>query len=159
MSCAMLPVAAVGKMAYGRTRQLALRSRKAHPYNQVELDVSMNSIAPFWSVERSCDSTLRWLRRRLSRQGLRALQTFDLHDARLAAADCPCPHHGTTECGCQMIVLLVYGPGSQPATLILHGNEVQSWLSLVDTAAQQADGSLRLAIEQALHINPSKQGL
>ena len=115
----------------------------------------MNTIASFWSVERSCDSTLRWIKRRLSQRGFRALQTFDLHDARLGLSDCPCPHHGTAHCDCQMVVLLVYGQAGRPATLILHGNDGQSWLSLVNTPAQQADASLRVSIEQALQINPS----
>lgn len=119
----------------------------------------MSAIIPFWSMEKSCNTSLRWLRKRLSRRGLRALQTFDLRDARLGIADCPCPHHGTTACDCQMVVLLVYGAGSQPATLILHGNNGKSWLSLVDTAAQPADDALRLAIEQALQVNPSEEGL
>jgi hypothetical protein len=119
----------------------------------------MNTITPFWSMERSCDSTLRWIRRRLSRRGLRALQTFDLHDARLGIADCSCPHHGTAQCDCQMVVLLVYGESALPATLILHGNDGQSWLSLVNTPAQQADPSLRAAIEQAVQVNSPKEGL
>jgi len=54
-----------------------------------------------------------------------------------------------------MVVLLVYGQAGRPATLILHGNDGQSWLSLVNTPAQQADSSLRVSIEQALQINPS----
>ena len=115
----------------------------------------MNTTTPFWSMERSCDKTLRWITRRLSRRGLRALQTFDLHDARLGTADCSCPHHGTAQCDCQMVVLLVYGQATRPATLILHGNDGQSWLSLVNTPAQQAAAPLRAAIEQALQINPS----
>ena len=119
----------------------------------------MDSNPPFLSVERSCDASLRWIKRRLARGGLRALQTFDLHDVRPAIADCPCPHHGTTTCDCQMVVLLVYGRDSCPATLILHGNDGHSWLSLVDTPAQQADESLRLAIEDALQVNSPQQGL
>ena len=112
----------------------------------------MNTVMPFRSVEHSCSSTVHWIRRCLSRQGLRVLQTFDLRDARLGIADCPCPHHGTTHCDCQMVVLLVYGQGALPATLILHGNDGQSWLSLVNTPAQLADASLRAAIEHALQI-------
>ena len=112
----------------------------------------MNTVMPFWTSERSCSSTVHWIRRCLSRRGLKVLQTFDLRDARLGIADCPCPHHGTTRCDCQMVVLLVYGQGTQPATLILHGNDGQSWLSLVNAPAQQVDASLRATIERALQI-------
>jgi hypothetical protein len=115
----------------------------------------MNSVLPLVSVDGSCRATLRWAKRRFSKAGLRVLPTFDLHDARLGIADCPCPHHGTSKCDCQMVVLLVYGRAAQPATLVLHGNDVQSWLALVSTPAQQADASLRACIEQALQINPS----
>lgn len=132
-----------------------------HPFPIIETGAkkSMNSVLPLLSVDRSCKATLRWAKRRFSKAGLRVLPTFDLHDARLGIADCSCPHHGTSECDCQMVVLLVYGQQSQPATLILHGNDGQSWLSLVNTPAQQVEVSMRAAIEQALQLNPSKEGL
>ncbi len=119
----------------------------------------MNTISPFWSTEEPCDATLRTTIQRLSARGLRALRTFDLHDARRAISDCPCPHHGTMHCDCQMVVLLVYGQSALPATLILHGNDGRSSLSLVNTPAQRADASLWEAIQLALQINPSKEGL
>ncbi|MFH1906685.1 MAG: hypothetical protein ABIL11_04750 [Chloroflexota bacterium] len=56
-------------------------------------------------------------------------------------------------CDCQMVVLLVYGSAPEPATLILHGNDGQTWLSLVNTPAQHADPSLQSSIEQALEAN------
>lgn len=119
----------------------------------------MNSLSPFLSVPGSAEETLRQLQPLLSGAGLRLLQTFDLNDARLAAADCPCPHHGETDCDCQMVVLLVYGEAVPPVTLILHSNDGQTWLSLVDTPAQQAASSVRLCIEQALQVNSPKEGL
>jgi hypothetical protein len=55
-----------------------------------------------------------------------------------------------------MIVLLIYGKADEPATLILHGNDGQASLSLVDTPLQHVDASLQLSIEQALEITPFK---
>ena len=118
----------------------------------------MNALSPFLCVERPSQETLGWLKQRLSRLGLRALQTFDLHDARVGVSHCPCPHHGTSQCDCQMVVLLVYGSSAEPATLILHGNEGQTWLSLVNTPLQPLDSGLQVTIEQALAQGPPKQG-
>jgi len=119
----------------------------------------MNAISPFLSVDHPCDETLHWLRRRLSHRGLRLLQTFDLHDARLGTSDCPCPNHGTTDCDCQMVVLLIYKETAEPATLVLHSNDGRTWISLVNTPSQRADASIRAEIENALQVNPFKEGL
>lgn len=116
----------------------------------------MNALSPFLSVDRSCGETLLWLNQCLSRAGLRMLQTFDLHDARFQITGCTCPHHGTSQCDCQMIVLLIYGKADEPAALILHGNDGQTSLSLVDTPLQHADPALQASIEQALQITPIK---
>ena len=108
------------------------------------------SVSPFLSVNRPCDEALRWTKRRLSRAGLRAMQTFDLHTARAGLHDCPCPNHGTEECDCQMVVLLVYGSAESPATLFLHGNDGQTWLSIADEPRQRVDSKLLTGIKQAL---------
>lgn len=114
----------------------------------------MNSLSSFLSIDRPCDQALDWLTRSLAREGLRVLRTFDLHDARLALGNCLCPHHGTDDCDCQMVVVMVYGKATQPATLILHGNDGQTWLSLVNNPLQRADPSMQSCIEQALALNP-----
>ena len=110
------------------------------------------NISPVLSVNQSCDITLQWAKKQLSQASLRAVQTFDLHAARLAMHDCPCPNHGTNECDCQMVVLLVYGKAAEPVTLFLHGNDGQTWLSIADDPRQRADAELLQAIRQALDI-------
>ena len=103
------------------------------------------------------------------------MRTFDLHTARHALHDCPCPNHGTEKCDCQMVILLVYGKASDvstplnasvstpldtsPVTLILHGNDGRTWLSLVDTTTQHEDSSLQESIERALQTSLSQSGL
>ncbi len=110
----------------------------------------MNMLSSFLSVNRPCDEASDWLNRSLSRNGFRVLQTFDLHNARLGLHGCTCPHHGTDQCDCQMVVLLIYERMENPVTLVLHGNDDQTWISLVNDSIQPADRSLQSSIVQAL---------
>ncbi len=109
-------------------------------------------LSPFLAVSDPCEATADRLQRHLLRGGFRALQTFDLQDARLGLDDCTCPHHGAAECDCQMIVVLVYGKTPEPATLILHGHDGQTWISL---AEQTADPNLLMAVRSALEDDSS----
>jgi hypothetical protein len=49
-----------------------------------------------------------------------------------------------------MIVLLVYGEAPEPATLILHGNNGQTWMSIADSASQRGDPKLITRIRRVL---------
>jgi streptogramin lyase len=49
-----------------------------------------------------------------------------------------------------MIVLLVYGEAAEPATLILHGNDGQTWVSVTNDAIHRTDEKLMNSIQQAL---------
>jgi hypothetical protein len=49
-----------------------------------------------------------------------------------------------------MVVLLVYGKTEKPATLILHGTDGQTWLSIVEDPRQRSDAKLPVEIKQAL---------
>jgi hypothetical protein len=110
----------------------------------------MNTLSPFLSVQYSCDQALQLTKKQLSQAGLRPVQTFDLHAARLGLHGCACPNHGTDECDCQMIVLLVYGEADEPVTLILHGNDGKTWISVTDNPLQRTDKKLMTNIRQAL---------
>lgn len=107
-------------------------------------------------INRPCNDTLNWINHDLTNSHLQVMQTFDLHTARLGTEDCPCPNHGTNDCDCQMTVLLVYGKAVEPATLVLHGNDDQTWLSLVDTSMQHVNSIVQALIEQALQIKFSE---
>lgn len=113
----------------------------------------MNNLTSLITLDRPWEEALDWLDQSLARAGLRLLRTFDLHDARFDLDGCPCPNHGTEECGCQMVVVLVYGQAAQPATLILHGCDGETRLSLVNTPIQQADPALQTSIKDALRLN------
>lgn len=113
------------------------------------------NIFPFLSVSYPCSEALRWTKKQLSQAGLRAMQTFDLNSARHSLEDCPCPHHGTDHCDCQMVVLLVYHTSPEPTALILHGNDGKTWLSLIDQPKQPAEAKTVRVIMQALDVNES----
>jgi hypothetical protein len=115
----------------------------------------VNSPSSIFSINRPYDEVLPWLKQKLSQAGLRTMQTFDLNTVRPDPKDCPCPHHGTGMCNCQMVVLLVYGSAPEPATLILHGNDGQTWLSLIDHPGQRADTKTIAAIQRTLEIQAS----
>lgn len=115
----------------------------------------VNSQSSFLTMNCSCNEALRFSSQSLRRSGFRPMQTFDLQVARLGLEGCLCPHHGTSECDCQMVVLFIYGAGTEPAVLILHGNDGQTWLSLVDTPGQKADSGMAAAIKAALMVQTS----
>ncbi len=115
----------------------------------------MNSISPFLTIAGTVEGTSLRLRTRLGQLGLRVLQTFDLGNARQAAGGCPCPHHGDAACDCALLILLIYVDAGTPVTLVLHGNDGRTWLSMVEAPAQQTQASLQLAIAQALEGYPS----
>ena len=110
-------------------------------------------------VSQPCSEVLLRVRRALERVGLRALETFDLQAARAALVDCTCPHHGTADCDCQMVVLMVYGEAAAPAALMLHGSDGQTWISLPDDAAGRVDPLIASSVEQAVYEIRAAEGL
>lgn len=115
----------------------------------------MASLTPLLTLDCSADESLVWLKERLAIANLRTVQTFDLSTARHSLEDCPCPHHGTDQCDCQLVVLLVYANYPEPTTLIVHGNDGQTWLSIVERPAQQPSKESIRAIQKALAIQES----
>lgn len=110
----------------------------------------MSALLPFMVVDETCESVQARMSQQLNDAGFRVVQTFDLQVARLAHPECPCPHHGTDECNCQMVILLVYRNGNAPATLVIHGMDGTSWLSLASSVGPRNDSHLETAIRRAL---------
>jgi hypothetical protein len=110
----------------------------------------MTTLSPFLLIHSSCDQALQLTKTQLSEAGLSAVQTFNLNNARLGSHNCCCPNHGREACDCQMIVLLVYGDVAEPATLILHGNNGQTWISVADSPSQHGDPKLVTRIRRVL---------
>jgi hypothetical protein len=114
------------------------------------IGLKMSSLLPFLVLEKTCDQALYWANHELHSAGFRVVQTFDLQVARLAHPDCTYPHHGEAECNCQMVVLLVYRKQEDPATLIIHGQENKSWISLAAPVDRHNNQQLEIAIRHIL---------
>jgi hypothetical protein len=110
----------------------------------------MNTSILFLVMNQSCNQAVEWVDQKLQSAGLRMLRTFDLKGARTTHLDCPCPHHGTDQCDCQMVVLLVYSGNRQPVSLIAQGRGDQTWFYVVNTPQQRPDPRVETSIRQAL---------
>lgn len=123
----------------------------------------------------NCDEAIVRVTQAFADSGLQVLRSFDLRaamssatrvdnpDDRLAGqmidwqaalaipTGCACPQHGTDRCDCQMVVMLVYGAANSPATLVAHGHDGCTWMSLVDSPEQRPDPDLMATIVQRLH--------
>jgi hypothetical protein len=88
----------------------------------------------------------------LTAAGLRVVRSFDLQVARSVHMGCTCPHHGTDQCNCQMVVLLVYEQNKPPLTLVAHGHDGQTHFALVDSPSQRPDSHLVANILEMLRI-------
>lgn len=110
----------------------------------------MSALIPFLTLDQTCEQVQAWVNQQLTGAGFRVVQTFDLQVARLAHPDCTCPNHGTEDCNCQMIVLLIYQNRSVPATVVIHGQEGKSWLSLAVPEGKRVNPRFETAILRAL---------
>ena len=106
----------------------------------------MSNLTSILTLSQSAEVTVAWTMQRLVARGFQIEQTFDLHAARMSQMDCSCPYHGTSDCTCQMVVLLVHSPKAQPVTIVVHGHDDQTSLSLVDMANQSIDESIIQAL-------------
>ena len=100
----------------------------------------MSALFPFLALSQNHNEAEAWVKEKLARAGFRVVPTFDLQIARSAQHECTCPHHGTDECSCQLVVLLVYGKYPDPATLVMHGQDGKTWISMatpVETGSRQ----------------------
>lgn len=87
---------------------------------------------------------------RLVLAGFEVIRSFDLKVAMAEHLGCTCPHHGTDQCDCQMVVLLVYGQSGSPVTLVVHGHDGQTQVALMGSAEQELSASVVKRIVRAL---------
>ncbi len=78
----------------------------------------------------------------LGRRGLRVQRSFDLRAARAGHADCACPHHGTAQCTCQYVVLLVYSARGGPGVITFHGMDTECTGEVVEDVNSPANTQL-----------------
>jgi hypothetical protein len=103
------------------------------------------------TVTLECEEVAARLSRGLSEAGLQVTRSFDLQSARQTLREpetCPCPHHGTTDCTCQYVVLLVGGAPGSPLTLVAHGHDGRTHVSI--EGAGQAYPELVAAVRAAV---------
>ena len=87
----------------------------------------------------------------LAESGFLVDRSFDFKSARASLLDpslCPCPDHGTLDCSCQYIVLLVSADGKPPVSLEVHGNDDRTYLSLVQDQEGATEGMMLERIRQ-----------
>lgn len=110
----------------------------------------MSGNAPFVILREPCDQAVNWAVSRLEQAGFRIVRTFDLQTARLAHMESPCPQHGSAQCNCQMVVLLVYQPNYPPATMVVHGSDASSYFYLMDLPQPPVGKRLETNIRQVI---------
>lgn len=110
----------------------------------------MNDSPPFLYVNKACDEAVAEVMQQLASANLQVLRTFDFQLARTGLTQCTCPHHGTEQCDCQFVILLVYRDSLPPTSLVVHGHHGKSWFSLVDSPEQRAAPRTIATIRQAL---------
>jgi hypothetical protein len=110
----------------------------------------MNATEPIFVFYQNWEDAVPWAEQQLTQAGFEPLRTFDFQVARARQPLCPCPHHGTDQCDCQMVVLLVYGKTSQPLSLVVHGHDEMTWMYIVNTPQQRADARLLALILREL---------
>lgn len=86
----------------------------------------------------------------LIRRSFRVVRSFDLHSALAAHADCECPHHGTVQCTCQFVVMLVYEESGAPVVVTVHSRDAQAQVQVVRDANARPDPRLVELVMAAL---------
>ncbi len=111
----------------------------------------MNSnSSPLMQFNRNCNQVIEESVNRLARSGFTVVESFDLQVARANHSDCTCPQHGTDQCACQLAILLVYEKDALPISLMVHGNQEWTEISIVETPDQKIKPALRAKITAAL---------
>ncbi len=110
----------------------------------------MSDSLPFLTVDLTSDNAIEWITDRARHAGLQVMRTFDLQDTWNPDIDCPCPHHGTERCDCEMAVLLIYKKGFQPISVVAHGHDGKTWFWIVDNPQQRADPHLEASLRYSL---------
>jgi len=96
-----------------------------------------NHAVELFSLQMACDELVAAASELLNRKGYPVIRSFDLQAARASQGQCSCPHHGTDLCDCQMIILLIYGIQGAPVSLIFHGHDGWTYISLAESPEQK----------------------
>jgi hypothetical protein len=112
--------------------------------------MKMSQTKQLLTIPQECEAAVAQIIERLKSDGLQVIRSFDLKTARMAHTECTCPHHGTEQCDCQMVVLLVYEGTGQPITMVAHDFEGKTHISIEYSPPPDSNRLLEAAILQAL---------
>lgn len=112
---------------------------------------------PLMVINAQCSQLAGPLKETIDEAGLWAFQSFDLRTTRAVHDGCTCPNHGTSECTCELIVLLVYRALGNPISLILDGRDGMTYVFLNDEDGRivhhaTAEMIQRLVVQAATRI-------
>ncbi|UCC50763.1 MAG: hypothetical protein JSV68_16860 [Anaerolineaceae bacterium] len=110
---------------------------------------------PLLELDCTCAEAVTMVKDALDETGLRVLMSFDSQLTRVATVSGVCPHHGTDACDCQIVILLVYDVDGRPATVLAHGQDGETWISMVMPPGQRPAARLEKKIRQALSPLPA----
>jgi len=96
------------------------------------------------------EAAISWIKQELLSFGLIVKPSFDLRTAKLAHTECACPHHDSKQCDCQIVVLLVYDENDGPISLIVHCQDRNTNLSMMNTPNVSEEPTLAGKVIHAL---------
>jgi hypothetical protein len=112
---------------------------------------------PIGVIDAPCAQFVEPLKNALAEVDLSAFQSFDLQSTRALHEGCTCPHHGTSQCSCELVVLLVYGRAADPVSLVLDGRDGQTYIFIADDTRTDASSAIFCTIERAVQTAAARQ--
>ena len=105
---------------------------------------------PLRVVDLRCSTFVEPLKKAFSDAGLWSFQSFDLQSTRALHEGCTCEYHGTSQCTCELVVLLVYRALGDPITLVLDGRDEKTYIFIVDDKGPSVRPATREMIERII---------
>jgi len=110
----------------------------------------MDQEIPLITIQLDLEAALERAMSALEEAGLKVMRSFDLSATRSVHTHCACPHHGTEQCDCHMVILLIYGTQNSPFSLVVHGYDGSVNFVLVSTRENDSDRRTEGLIRGAL---------
>lgn len=105
---------------------------------------------PLLVVDIQCSRLIEPIKSSLIVKGLWTFESFDLRSTRAFHEGCSCPHHGTNECTCELVVLLVYHAVGEPISMVLDGRDDQTFVFVTGEGKDAIPASAVEIIENSI---------
>ncbi len=109
-------------------------------------------------IDTHCSQFVTSLKQVMEESGLWAYQSFDLRSTRAVHEGCSCPHHGTDQCNCELVVLLVYRAQGSPTSLILDGRDGKTFVYVANDTGRTVHRSTVELFERLVHQAMTQSG-